>query len=195
MAVALMLAHPYGNPRVMSSFDFSEFDQGPPADSEGRIISPGGACSNGWICEHRWRQTYSMVGFRNYVGEAELTDWWDNDSYQIAFCRGDRGFVAINAEKNRDLKRKLRVCLPPGTYCDVITGEVIGDRCTGKSVVVDTEGMAFIEIRVDEDDGVLALHGAVSFITPLFILFFFCLFKFSGKMRDYNYFLRIMIAG
>lgn len=28
MAVAFMLAHPYGKPRVMSSFKFSAFDQG-----------------------------------------------------------------------------------------------------------------------------------------------------------------------
>lgn len=175
MAVALMLAHSYGAPRVMSSFDFTDFNQGPPADGAGRIISPhiyqDNTCSNGWICEHRWRQIYNMVGFRNYVGNTSLDNWWDNDSYQIAFCRGNRGFVAINAE-NYDFRQKLNVCLPPGTYCDVISGEVINGKCTGKNVIVDDCGYADIEIRADEEDGVLAFHGGVSFIKCFFHIIF-----------------------
>jgi alpha-amylase len=71
MAVAFLLAHPYGYPRVMSSFDFNDSDQGPPQDDEGNIISPtinsDDTCGNGWICEHRWRQIYNMVEFRNVV--------------------------------------------------------------------------------------------------------------------------------
>jgi hypothetical protein len=71
MAVAFLLAYPYGYPRVMSSFDFSDSDQGPPQDANGNIVSPiinrDDTCGNGWVCEHRWRQIYNMVGFRNVV--------------------------------------------------------------------------------------------------------------------------------
>ena len=71
MAVAFMLAWPYGYPRVMSSFFFANFDQGPPQDRNGNILSPvmnsDDTCGNGWVCEHRWRQIYNMVKFRNVV--------------------------------------------------------------------------------------------------------------------------------
>ncbi|OXU20962.1 hypothetical protein TSAR_005916 [Trichomalopsis sarcophagae] len=40
MAVAFMLVPPYGIPRMIRSFDFSDFENGPPADSKGKIISP-----------------------------------------------------------------------------------------------------------------------------------------------------------
>ncbi|OXU24746.1 hypothetical protein TSAR_000075 [Trichomalopsis sarcophagae] len=164
MAVAFMLAHPYGIPRVMSSFEFSDFENGPPADSKGNIISPkineDNTCGNGWVCEHRWRQIYNMVGFRNYVrDEPDVSFWWDNGNYQISFCRGKKGFIAINADKV-DLKQKLTVCLPAGVYCDIISGELGQDgKCTGKSVHVDGKGQADVVIGVGEDDGVLAIHG------------------------------------
>ena len=77
MATAFMLAYPYGNPRVMSSFDFSDSDQGPPQDGSGNIVSPSinsdGSCGNGWVCEHRWRQIYNMIGFRNAVAGNEFS--------------------------------------------------------------------------------------------------------------------------
>ncbi|XP_023318806.1 alpha-amylase-related protein-like [Trichogramma pretiosum] len=160
MAVAFMLAHPYGHPRVMSSYDFKGFEQGPPADEYGNILSPisaEGTCSNGWVCEHRWRQIYNMVGFRNHVGKAPMKRWWDNGNGQVAFCRGDVGFFAINTE-NSDLRRKLRTCLPAGTYCDVISGELRNGRCTGHSIEVDAQGNAQIEILTSRHDGVVAYH-------------------------------------
>jgi alpha-amylase len=70
MAVAFMLAYPFGYPRVMSSFFFNDTDQGPPHYDNGTILSPtinNGTCGNGWVCEHRWRQIYNMVAFRNVV--------------------------------------------------------------------------------------------------------------------------------
>jgi len=70
MAVAFMLAYPYGYPRVMSSFYFNNTDQGPP-NVNGNILSPtvksDGSCGRGWVCEHRWRQIANMVAFSNVV--------------------------------------------------------------------------------------------------------------------------------
>ncbi|KAJ8865715.1 hypothetical protein PR048_033235 [Dryococelus australis] len=71
MAVGFMLAWPFGAPRIMSSFSFTDNDAGPPQDGNGNIvgasINADGTCSNGWVCEHRWRQIYNMVAFRNQV--------------------------------------------------------------------------------------------------------------------------------
>lgn len=39
-AVAFILAHPYGEPRIMSSYAFDSADQGPPNDDKENIISP-----------------------------------------------------------------------------------------------------------------------------------------------------------
>ncbi|XP_049852580.1 alpha-amylase 1-like [Schistocerca gregaria] len=162
MANAFMLAWPFGFPRVMSSYEFSSSDDGPPQDSNQAIITPtinsDGSCARPWVCEHRWRQIYNMVGFRNVAGTTEVANWWDNDNYQIAFSRGTVGFIAINNEASADLKQTLQTGLAGGTYCDVISGEVSGSSCTGKSVTVNSDGTAYIEILVSEDDGVLAIH-------------------------------------
>nr|ABC68516.1 alpha-amylase [Blattella germanica] len=162
MAVAFMLAYPYGYPRVMSSFSFDNSDQGPPQDGNGNIISPSinadGTCGNGWVCEHRWRQIFNMVGFRNAVAGTAVSNWWDNGDKQISFCRGNKGFVAFNDEFNNDLKQTLQTCLPAGDYCDVISGSYENGSCTGKTVTVGSDGKAYIEILSSADDGVLAIH-------------------------------------
>ena len=71
MAVAFMLAYPYGYPRIMSSFFFEDPKQGPPHDEKYNILSPvinpDGTCGKGWVCEHRWRQIFNMVEFMNVV--------------------------------------------------------------------------------------------------------------------------------
>ena len=38
----------------------------------------------------------------------DMNDWWDNGNNQIAFCRGDKGFIAINND-GYDLKETLQV--------------------------------------------------------------------------------------
>ena len=49
-----------------------------------------------------------------------------------------------------------------GTYCDVISGSKSGTSCTGKTVTVNADGTAYIEILNSEDDGLLAIHSEVS---------------------------------
>lgn len=39
-----------------------------------------------------------------------LNDWWDNGSNQIAFCRGNKGFIAINND-NYALQQNLQVIM------------------------------------------------------------------------------------
>lgn len=112
-----------------------------------------------------------------------MNDWWDNGNNQIAFCRGGKGFVAINNEgsnmsqtlqvllnsyvlmlkKNKELMIGFwQTCLSAGTYCDVISGNLSGGKCTGKSVTVGSDGKALITIgSADTEDGILAIHAEV----------------------------------
>ncbi|XP_068908250.1 alpha-amylase-like isoform X3 [Tenebrio molitor] len=160
MATAFMLAHPYGTTRVMSSYEFDSMNQGPPADSNGNLISPGinhdGTCSNGYVCEHRWRQIFNMVEFRNVVHGTDVTNWWSDNNQQIAFCRGNKGFIVFT--NYGDVDRTFQTCLEPGIYCDVISGVVVDGKCTGKAVSVVEGGWAYIVLGALEEDGVLAIH-------------------------------------
>lgn len=160
MASAFHLAYPFGIPRIMSSFSFSNTSQGPPADGNGNIQSPtfnaDGSCGCGWVCEHRWKQIYSMVGFRNAAGNAAVANWWDNGRNKIA-SRGNRGFIAFNGEDTA-FNQSLQTGLSSGTYCDVISGSKSVNTCSGYSLVVGSDGRANVFIGTDYNDGVVAFH-------------------------------------
>lgn len=170
MATAWALAHPYGNVRIMSSFRFdrqTERDLGPPQDEQGNLLSPSiqanGTCDSRWICEHRWRQITNMIDFRNVAENAAQSVWWTNGNNQIAIGRGKRAFAVWNNEQNTDLNQRLLTNLPVGEYCDIISGQRQGNRCTGLRVTVDRSGYAQIRLPHDGEDGVLAIHvGALS---------------------------------
>jgi len=44
-----------------------------------------------------------------YVLGTDMNNWWDNGDYQIAFCRGRKGFIAFNVQKNTNLSETLQV--------------------------------------------------------------------------------------
>lgn len=135
---------------------------GPPSNQNDEIISPAintttQQCINGWICEHRWPEIKNMIKFRNVVRDAPMSSWWDNDASKIAFCRGTRGFIAFNNDDD-EMNENLFTCLPSGVYCDIITGDINDEKCTGKKVAVDENGDADIQIA---KQGVLAIHIGV----------------------------------
>lgn len=170
MAVAFMLAWPYGLTRVMSSFSWPENIVngkdlndwiGPPHDGNYNIKTVKKnsdlTCGDGWVCEHRWRQIFNMVKFRNVVLFDGVANWWDNGNNQIAFSRGNKGFFAMNNDDHQ-LNQSLQTGLPEGTYCDVISGNKDGNRCTGRSVQVGRDGRAQIHIDNSAGDPMIALH-------------------------------------
>ncbi|XP_055737425.1 alpha-amylase-like isoform X2 [Salvelinus fontinalis] len=170
MAVAFMLAHPYGVTRVMSSYRWDQHvvdgkDQndwiGPPSFPDGSTkpvpIQPDGSCGEGWVCEHRWPTIRNMVMFRNVVDGEPLSNWWDNGGNQIAFGRGNQGFIVINND-NCSLDVMLYTGLHGGTYCDVISGQRSGGRCSGKQVTVGGDGRAHFTISPSDPDPVIAIH-------------------------------------
>lgn len=117
------------------------------------------SCRGDWICQHRWRQITNMVEFRNVVGSAAVENWWDNQSNQIAFSRGNRGFIVFNLD-SFDLSTWLTTGLPAGTYCDVISGSKVGNVCTGNVITVFEDTRAQFTIRTSDFDGVIAIHVA-----------------------------------
>ncbi|GFN77719.1 alpha-amylase [Plakobranchus ocellatus] len=162
LATAFMLAWPYGIARIMSSYEYNRNDNsaGPPHNSDESIKSVtinGMVCGNGWSCEHRWRQIYNMVAFRNMAGNARVTNWWEGADYQIAFSRGDKAFIALNLE-NYDINQNIMIGLPAGQYCDVISGNLENGSCTGASVTVDGSGRANIHVCSNCEDPMLAIH-------------------------------------
>lgn len=161
MATAFALAHTFGIVRLMSSFNFNTTDMGPPADVNGNIISPvftvNGECEYGWVCEHRWADIYQMVDFRNVVKGTKITNWWDNGRNQIAFCRGDAGFIAFNGETSQ-FSGSFQTDLPPGKYCDIISGTNVNGICSGLTLVVDASKVVQIYNWESTEEGVLAIH-------------------------------------
>lgn len=161
LANVFMLAWPYGYPALMSSYAFNkstsyDTSYGPPHYSGGATKGPwdGGvanpACFSqsvgGWVCEHRFRPIANMVGFRNATASNwSVSNWWDNGNNQIAFSRGNLGFVVINKEGS-SLTRTFQTGLPAGNYCDVISGDFSGGSCSGTVVAVDAAGNATLTV-------------------------------------------------
>lgn len=126
LANVFMLAWPYGSPDVHSGYEWSDKDAGPPS---GGTVN---ACySDGWKCQHAWREISSMVGFRNTARGESVTNWWDNGGDQIAFGRGSKAYVAINHEGS-SLTRTFQTSLPAGDYCDIQSGNGVTVNGSGQ---------------------------------------------------------------
>ncbi|WP_328678591.1 alpha-amylase family glycosyl hydrolase [Streptomyces sp. NBC_00322] len=126
LANVFMLAWPYGSPDIHSGYEWSDKEAGPP---NGGTVN---ACySDGWKCQHAWREISSMVAFRNTARGQAVTNWWDNGADQIAFGRGSKAYVAINHEGS-SLTRTFQTSLPAGDYCDVQSGRGVTVNGSGQ---------------------------------------------------------------
>jgi len=137
LAHVWILAHPFGSPTVLSSYQFSNGDSGAPNGNSGTCSGNGG--TNGWYCQHRWTAVSGMVGFRNAVQTADVTNWVSPSSQQVAFGRGKAGFVVIN-NTDQTWSSTFQTSLPAGTYCNVVDGAKNGGSCTGSTITVDSNG-------------------------------------------------------
>ena len=155
MANVWMLSQPYGYPSVLSSFAFDcpgGNAMGPPSDAGGNTrdltcaSSLESATIGQWVCEHRDPSIRTMVRFRQVVAGTGINHWWDNGANAIAFSRGDKGFVAINGESG-PVAGSVLTGMPPGTYCDVLTGGLVRAACAGRSIVVDSSGSILLRLE------------------------------------------------
>jgi alpha-amylase len=131
LANVFMLAWPYGQPMVMSSYRFEDGDQGPP-DSQ-PIDSDTKACDRAWVCEHRFPSIAGMIGFHNATAGVAVSDWQALDTTAIAFGRGDKGFVIINIGAE-PISPTVHTGMRSGEYCNAAAG------CNGTRLEVSADG-------------------------------------------------------
>lgn len=156
-ANAFMLAHRFGIPVIMSSYDFVDSGQGPPVRTgTEEICSPFAEDCPGWMLEHRSPSIVEMVKFRNAVGRSPVRSWQNVAEDQIAFCRGERGFFATNMNAMLDLDEELFVCVSEGEYCDVMSIDEKG-KCL-HWITVSEKRLARIRITKNQVIPVVAIY-------------------------------------
>ena len=166
LANIFMLAYPYGQTRVMSSYAFDNSDQGPPTYQDGttRPVYRNGTptCFEDWVCEHRWTPITNMVTFRNVTHpHFEMTDWWSNGQDQIAFGRGELGFVVINRSE-RSLTNTFKTQLPAGDYCNIIEGALAPDgyTCENQATIISVNDQGRFTATIPSMKALAAHQGA-----------------------------------
>ena len=118
LANAFMLSYPYGTPNIYSGYKFSERDEGAPGATETSVPDASCGKDSKWQCTQRWTSIRGMIGFYNAVKGTKVTKWQDDESNNIAFSRGNKGFFAINNDdKQNDVS--YNTDLPDGEYCNV----------------------------------------------------------------------------
>jgi alpha-amylase len=129
LAVAFMLAYPYGTPLLMSGFAFDSFDDGPPSTPDG--VTKAVQCGQSWVCEHRWALT--MVAWHNRMAGAPLANWWATDD-ALGFSRSGKGYFALNRSAT-PVVRNVETGLVPGRYRDVLTGTSVEIGASGRATL------------------------------------------------------------
>jgi len=151
LANVFMLAHPYGYPKVMSSYNFDASDQGPPdAPVHGGAGSLG--CFNGaWVCEHRYPEIANMIDWRRNAGSDPTLQVFQSseDGNGAFFCRGSSACVALN-RGDSSWNTTVKTTLSPGEYLNVMCRTT-----TCRNVMVDTDGSAYITVP---SVGAVAFH-------------------------------------
>ena len=137
LANAFMLAYPYGTPNVYSGYKFSERDEGAPGATETSVPDASCGKDSKWQCTQRWTSIRGMIGFYNAVKDTKVTKWQDDESNNIAFSRGNKGFFAINNDdKQNDVK--YNTDLPDGEYCNVYASKICDKTVTVSGGKVET---------------------------------------------------------
>uniref|UniRef100_A0A0A9XYF7 Alpha-amylase n=1 Tax=Lygus hesperus TaxID=30085 RepID=A0A0A9XYF7_LYGHE len=145
-ANAFMLAWPYGKvKKIMSSYSFSNKDDGPPHNNDWTIkeVLVNGSCGNGWVCEHRWPEISAMVRFAQEMNDTKATNFTIYPNNAISFQRPPKGFfyLSVGVPTGSTL---VQTGLKPGKYCDVISEAISGKSCGGSVVEVKENGWANI---------------------------------------------------
>jgi alpha-amylase len=145
LATIFLLASPYGHPSLLSSYGFDRATDagrsvGPPAEApDCGVLAPASAKS-GWLCEHRRPYVAPMIAFRREAAsEPTMTNWWDDGLSAVAFGRGARGFVVLNAGTT-PVSRTFATSLTAGKHRDVLGGAAVD---------VDSQGQAAITVAAE----------------------------------------------
>lgn len=142
-ANVFMLAWPYADVKLMSSYYFTNTDAGPPSVG----VSNGANCMDGknWVCEHRWGPIANMVAWRNAAGTADIANWQEGTANQIAFSRNGKAFIALNRGTSA-WTTTLQTGLPAGSYCNVVADVNADNTATCAAVLVAANGLASVQV-------------------------------------------------
>jgi alpha-amylase len=147
LAQVFMLTYPFGYPQLYSSYYFKDYNQGPPVDKKLMtlpMLDDNLNCKLPFICEHKRTYVNNLVKFRNNSDKAFfVSNWWTNGRDQLAFSRGNLGFVVIN-NSNYPLAKRMHTGLKAGSYCNL--GDIKNDNCDFK-INVDKNGYADIFVE------------------------------------------------
>lgn len=151
LANMFMMAHPYGYPKVMSSYYFTGHDQGPPSSPvhSGDEVACG--TGNPWVCEHRWTSIANMAAWRRSAGSNMVSNFQTDGGSAIAFCRGSAACVALNRQSDT-WDASVKFDLPAGSYCNVIVSD---NPNTCPQITVSSDGSASFQVPAV---GAVALH-------------------------------------
>ena len=155
LANIFMLAWPYGEAQVHSGYRFTDADQDAPAASP--YDSSGNANVQQWDFIHRWSDIANMVAFRSATDGQGVSHWVSGNGNQIAFSRGNVGFVAINNASVSTWTKTFQTGLPAGKYCNIVHGQLSGSSCSGDTVTVDSNGYATITLPANDGSSVPAV--------------------------------------
>ena len=143
LAQVFMLTYPFGYPQLYSSYKFRNYDDGPPVNSNLMtlpMLDENFNCMAPFMCEHKKNYVNALVNFRNKSDKNfYISNWWTNGSDQLAFSRGNLGFVLINNSSDNILQT-FQTGLKEGFYCNLID-----TTCTNK-IYVNQTGLASINL-------------------------------------------------
>jgi alpha-amylase len=148
LANIFMLAQGYGEAQLYSGFRFTDTNQDRPGASPYANGVP--QINVAWDFLHRWADVSNMVKFRSAAHGQAQGNWVTGNANQIAFSRGNVGFVALNNTTSA-WSRSFYTGLPAGTYCNIVHGlkNAAGTACTSDAVTVDASGNASITVPAD----------------------------------------------
>ena len=157
LAEEFLLAYGYGAPQIFSSFTYTDYNQGPPAASNGDVSDT--VCGTGtWECAERNAAVDAMVGWHNLAlaGGGAVANWTTDGNDLVAFSRGSLAWVALN-NGGSALTATFPTGLADGAYCDLIneTYSSSNASCSGSGVVV-ADGRATVTVPA---------HGSVAIDT------------------------------
>ena len=143
LAQIFMLTYPFGYPQLYSSYQFKNYDDGPPVDGNLMtlpMLDKQTKCLAPFLCEHKRNYVNALVNFRNKSDKNfYVSNWWTNGRDQLAFSRGNTGFVLIN-NSEATINQTFQTGLPAGNYCNLIEG-----NCS-KTISVNQSGIASINL-------------------------------------------------
>ncbi|KAG0149599.1 hypothetical protein CROQUDRAFT_88937 [Cronartium quercuum f. sp. fusiforme G11] len=123
LAYAFVLTWPYGQIDIFSGYNFTSFDDGPPAGPDSSSISamtthpPFNCTRSGWRCEHRHPTLLGAIKIRGIAGSQRVRNILTSGTQRIAYGRGSKAFVVINNQADTwTISPGTMIGMKPGVY-------------------------------------------------------------------------------